>query len=176
MLKRRVSVGGHAESARAKQSRRVSVSRTLPTSRPLHANFWTKLIHRTLRALWLARDANLPAMVDHAVGEIDPFALAARSASGPARSSPGPCASVSPSRRLSRVTCVSTTTPVASPKAVPSTTFAVLRPTPGSATSCSMSRGTSPSCSLDDRQAGRLDVLRLVAEEAGALNDLLELS
>ena len=29
--------------------------------------------------------------------------------------------------------------------AVPSTTLAVLRPTPGSATICSMSRGTSPS-------------------------------
>ena len=40
----------------------------------------------------------------------------------------------------SRATCVSTTTPEGMPKAVPSTTLAVLRPTPGSTTRLSMSR------------------------------------
>ena len=46
-----------------------------------------------------------------------------------------------PSRRASRLTCVSTTTPEASPNAVPRTTLAVLRPTPGNAVSESRSRG-----------------------------------
>ena len=41
--------------------------------------------------------------------------------------------------------CVSTAI-VGSPKATFSTTFAVLRPTPGSASSASRSRGTSPLC------------------------------
>ena len=53
------SVGGHAELYEfgvAADARRINV----------HANFGTKLIHRTLGALRLARDANLPAVVDHA--------------------------------------------------------------------------------------------------------------
>src|SRR5205814_118775 len=56
--------------------------------------------------------------------------------------------SVSPSRCESRVTCVSTTTPVAMSNAVPNTTFAVFLPTPGKCTSLSMSAGTSPPCSF----------------------------
>ena len=47
-------------------------------------------------------------------------------------------------RWVMRKTCVSTTTPLAMPKAVPSTTLAVFRATPGSGRSCSMVRGTSP--------------------------------
>src|SRR6185369_16679974 len=43
-----------------------------------------------------------------------------------------------------RWTWVSTTTPSFSPKALPSTTLAVLRPTPGSARRSSMRGGTSP--------------------------------
>jgi endonuclease-3 len=50
---------------------------------------------------------------------------------------------VSPSRPDMRPTWVSTTTPGVS-KAAPSTTLAVLRPTPGSATSSSSVRGTCP--------------------------------
>src|SRR5262249_11528913 len=58
----------------------------------------------------------------------------------------GSSSSVSASRALRRATCVSTTTPSAIPYAVPSTTFAVLRATPGSSSSASISRGTSPAC------------------------------
>src|SRR5215467_7130860 len=50
---------------------------------------------------------------------------------------------VSPSRWLTRVTCVSTAM-AGIPKALPSTTLAVLRPTPGSSTSSSTVRGTTP--------------------------------
>ena len=60
------------------------------------------------------------------------------------------------------------------PKAVPSTTLAVLRPMPGSSTSMSMSLGTLPSYCSDQRPAAVLDALGLVAEEAGALDVLLQ--
>ena len=43
-----------------------------------------------------------------------------------------------------RVTCVSTTTPMFLPKALPSTTFAVFRPTPWRSTSSSIVSGTLP--------------------------------
>jgi hypothetical protein len=49
---------------------------------------------------------------------------------------------VKPNRVESRETWVSTTTPTLMPKAFPRTTFAVLRATPGSATSASISWGT----------------------------------
>src|SRR6266571_6424754 len=48
------------------------------------------------------------------------------------------------SRRDSRCTCVSTTMPSALPKATPSTTFAVVRATPGSFNNSSMAAGTFP--------------------------------
>src|SRR3989449_6619881 len=51
---------------------------------------------------------------------------------------------VRPSSVVSRCTWVSTTIPSFLPNQVPSTTFAVLRPTPGSWTSCSMVSGTVP--------------------------------
>src|ERR1017187_5932402 len=51
---------------------------------------------------------------------------------------------VRPRRVESRVTCVSTTTPTLMSNALPRTTFAVLRPTPASACSSSIVRGTSP--------------------------------
>ena len=51
---------------------------------------------------------------------------------------------VSSSRRESRPTWVSTTTPSLREKNVPRTTLAVLRPTPGSSTSSSIVSGTSP--------------------------------
>ena len=45
-----------------------------------------------------------------------------------------------------RCTCVSTTTPSFFPNQVPRTTFAVLRPTPGSRVSSSIVSGTWPPC------------------------------
>jgi hypothetical protein len=56
----------------------------------------------------------------------------------------GASARVNPSRAASRLTCVSTTTPSFTPNALPRMTFAVLRPTPGSADSSASVRGTSP--------------------------------
>ena len=61
------------------------------------------------------------------------------------------------------------------PKAVPRTTLAVLRPTPGSSTSCSMSVRHLAFVLLDQHAAGGLDVLGLVAEKAGALHGLFQL-
>src|SRR5947209_17920130 len=56
----------------------------------------------------------------------------------------GLSALVSSRRREIRYTCVSTTTPSFLLNHVPSTTFAVLRATPGRERSFSMSLGTSP--------------------------------
>jgi len=53
---------------------------------------------------------------------------------------------VSRSNPASRVTWVSTTIPSLIPKALPNTTLAVFRPTPGRTRSASMSAGTSPPC------------------------------
>ncbi|ODT90147.1 MAG: hypothetical protein ABS82_16995 [Rhodanobacter sp. SCN 67-45] len=59
----------------------------------------------------------------------------------------------SPVRLATRKMCVSTAM-VGSPKAVLSTTLAVLRPTPGSASSASRVRGTSPPyCSISSRHS-----------------------
>ena len=53
---------------------------------------------------------------------------------------------VRPSRRAMRPTWVSTTTPSARPNAQPSTTLAVLRPTPGKRMSSASVCGTFPAC------------------------------
>ena len=60
--------------------------------------------------------------------------------------------------------------PTAMPKAVPSTTFAVFRATPGSVRSSSMVCGTWPVEFLDDFLARAHDRLRLVAEKACRAN------
>src|SRR5215204_462839 len=59
----------------------------------------------------------------------------------------GSLLSVRPSLPETRRTCVSTTMPSFVPNALPRTTLAVLRPTPGRATSSDIVRGTSPPCS-----------------------------
>ena len=68
----------------------------------------------------------------------------------PLRARPRPraasCPGARPVRLPTRKMCVSTAI-VGSPKATLSTTLAVLRPTPGSVSSASRSRGTSPPCS-----------------------------
>ena len=69
--------------------------------------------------------------------------------------------------------CVSTAI-VGSPKAVFKTTFAVLRPTPGSASSASRSRGTTPPCFSTSAAACRDHVLRFAVEEADRLDVVLE--
>ncbi len=71
---------------------------------------------------------------------------------------------VQPKRRASRPKWVSTVMP-GMPKALPSTTLAVLRPTPGSLTRSSRRGGTSPPWSLDQRCAELEQRLGLGAEE-----------
>ena len=83
----------------------------------------------------------------------------------PPASSPG----ASPVRFATRKMCVSTAI-VGCPNATFSTTFAVLRPTPGSVSSASRSAGTLPPCSRSRISRQRDDVLRLVAEEADRLD------
>src|SRR5437899_2831487 len=85
----------------------------------------------------------------------------------------GSCSFVRPSSVERRCTWVSTTTPSLFPKAVPSTTLAVLRPSPGSCTSSYMVAGTVPPCRSQGLRHAE-DRLRLVAEESGAVNLLLE--
>ena len=80
---------------------------------------------------------------------------------------------VQPNRRASRPKCVSTVSP-GTPKAFPSTTFAVLRPTPGSVTRSSSRGGTSPPNRVAERLAQADQAVRLGAEEPSRLDDLLE--
>ena len=61
---------------------------------------------------------------------------------------------------------------VGSPNAMLSTTFAVLRPTPGSASSASRVRGTCPPCSATSLSRQRDHVLRLGAEEPDGLDQV----
>ena len=81
----------------------------------------------------------------------------------------GSCRGARPVRLATRKMWVSTAM-VGSPKAMFSTTLAVLRPTPGSASSASRSRGTSPPCCSIRMLRQRDDVLRLGAEEADGLD------
>jgi hypothetical protein len=60
------------------------------------------------------------------------------------------------------------------PKALPSTTFAVLRPTPGRATSSSIDPGTSPPCSSHRAVAETDQARRLVPEETRRTDELLQ--
>ena len=85
--------------------------------------------------------------------------------SSPVSTSSGVLPGARPVRLATRKICVSTAI-VGSPKATLSTTFAVLRPTPGSASSASRSRGTSPPCCSTSIRRQRDHVLRLGAEEA----------
>src|SRR6185437_15855263 len=65
----------------------------------------------------------------------------------------GSVAVVRPSRPETRATCVSTTIPSLTSNALPRTTLAVLRPTPGSCVSSCMVHGTCPPCSSTSARA-----------------------
>ena len=81
--------------------------------------------------------------------------------------------SVQPNRRARRPRCVSTVMP-GTPNALPSTTFAVLRPTPGSVTRSSSRPGTSPSYRSTEGLAEPDERGGLGAEEAGEPDELLD--
>ncbi len=114
-------------------------------------------------AFGLARLADVAAVQDQPVVGVELVllrhdALEARLDLG-ARSLPG----ARPVRLPTRKTCVSTAM-VGSPKAMLSTTFAVLRPTPGRLSELSRSLGTSPPIVRDELLRQGDDVLRLVAD------------
>ena len=85
----------------------------------------------------------------------------------------GSSESAMPMRFATRSTCRSTGSP-GTPSAWPSTTFAVLRPTPGSFVRAAISAGTSPPWSLDERPRHADERFRFRAEEAGRMNLRLE--
>jgi hypothetical protein len=69
-----------------------------------------------------------------------------------------------------RKTCVSTTTPAAIPKAVPSTTFAVLRAAPGTVKQVlHIARNLAPEI-VEDSFGGADHALGFVIEEPGGAN------
>ncbi len=86
-----------------------------------------------------------------------------------------PCA-VNPSLCESRATCVSTTMPAVMPKALPSTTLAVLRATPGSSSNSSSFGGTRPSYRSMIIRHEPLNRSRLVAKEPCRANIRLKLA
>ena len=73
-----------------------------------------------------------------------PIGAAERAPSGRARCAPGRCFASDRSSCDSRATWVSTVTPSLMPKALPSMTLAVFRPTPGRTLSASIESGTWP--------------------------------
>ena len=73
-----------------------------------------------------------------------------------------------------RITCVSTTMPSSTPNAFPSTTFAVLRPTPGSSRSCAMVLGTLPPYFFRQPLWQRPECFLFCCEKSGGLNRTLK--
>ena len=120
----------------------------------------------------VAGEAHLTTVEDEAEAE-PPRSSGATSPFRSSSAFTGSVSVVSFSRRARRPTCVSTGNPGRS-NATERTTLPVLRPTPGSVTRSSRSVGTSPSNSLVERARHADDVLRLRAEEAGRVDDLLD--
>ena len=81
---------------------------------------------------------------------------------------------VQPKRRASQPKCVSTVMP-GMPKALPSTTLAVLRPTPGRVTRSFSRGGTSPPNRSHSAWPSPIRRVRLGAVEPGGLDDLFHL-
>ena len=131
--------------------------------------------HRAGAAGRLAGVAGAPAVEDHPVRQHRPVALARTARATSCSTTTGSSLAVQPNRRESRPKWVSTVIP-GMPKALPSTTLAVLRPTPGSVTSsleparhlAAEVRRPAPAPSLTR-------VSRLRPEEPGRLDQLLEL-
>src|SRR5690242_2261569 len=103
-----------------------------------HSLFTTHISHLGLRAMHTARPWRISVCANHVHLSRGTTAMRSRSIFT------GSFSFVRPSSVASRATCVSTTIPSLFRNQVPSTTFAVFRPTPGSSTSCSMVSGTSP--------------------------------
>ncbi len=118
--------------------------------------------------------AGAAAVEDQPVRQHRPVALARTGRPTSCSTLTGSSCSVQPKRRASRPKCVSTVMP-GTPKALPSTTFAVLRPTPGSVTRSFSRPGTSPSKRSTSAAPEGDERVRLGAEEAGGPDHLLQL-
>ena len=114
-----------------------------------------------------------PAVPDDVVAELGPV-LRRKSAPTAASTLTGSVSVVQPKRRTSRPKWVSTVMP-GTPKALPSTTLAVLRPTPGSVTSSAIVLRHLAAEPLGERRAQLDQGVGLGPEEAGRLDHLLEL-
>ena len=116
--------------SRGRSGRRRRTGTTLATGQAPHAGFCAWQQRRPCQIRWWL------SIVQSRLGNSDPTACSALT---------GSVSSVQPNRRASRPKWVSTVIP-GMPKALPSTTLAVLRPTPGSSTRSLSRGGTWPSC------------------------------
>ena len=165
------AVCGALDEVRARARRRASsAQRALPAlggaARERRRRRVAPARHRADLAQRPPRQADVAAVQDQPVVRV-----ARRNASRHALEQPQsrPRAACVPSARpvrlATRKTCVSTAS-VGSPKATLSTTLAVLRPTPGRASSASRVARHLAAVLLDQDAAGRVQVLRLGAEQA----------
>ena len=130
--------------------------------------------HRAGAARRLAGVAGAPAVEDHA-GATASSSRASRTARRSSCSTTtGSSLAVQPNRRDSRPKCVSTVIP-GMPNALPSTTLAVLRPTPGQRDQVVEPARHLAAEPLDERRAEPDRAFRLGPEEPGRLDQLLEL-
>ena len=116
--------------SRGRSGRRRTTGTTVATGQAPHAGFCAWQQRRPCQIRWWL------SIVQSRLGNSAPTACSALT---------GSVSSVQPNRRASRPKWVSTVIP-GMPKALPSTTLAVLRPTPGSSTRSLSRGGTSPSC------------------------------
>ena len=133
----------------------------------------TNLPQHAPPAFGLARLADVAPVQNQPVVRVaqEPFGATTRMSSS--STSRGVLPGAIPSRLATRNTWVSTAI-VGSPNAVLRTTLAVLRPTPGRASSAARSRGVSPPCYSLDRARKRDDVPRLRAIKPDRLDPLGE--
>ena len=118
-----------------------------------------------------ARDADVAAVQDQPVMGVQLVFARARPRSSFSSTSSGVLPGARPVRLPTRKMCVSTAM-VGSPKAMLSTTLAVLRPTPGSASSASRVARHLAAVLGDQHLRQRDHVLRLGAEQADGLDEL----
>ena len=126
--------------------------------------------HLGLRAMQTA-----PAVLNHAMAERDPLLRAATGAIRSCSIFTGSVWLVRPSRRLSRATCVSTTTPDGNAEGRAQHHVGRLAADAGQLDQRVQVLRHLAAVFVDQLPAAGLDVLGLVAEEAGALDGLFQL-
>ena len=128
-----------------------------------------QFVDQAALALRLARDADVAAVQDQPVMRVQAVLVRDNLLQAPARPRADSCPAPDPVRLPIRNRCVSTAM-VGSPNAILSTTFAVLRPTPGSASSASRDARHRAAMLGDQFLRQRDHVLRLVAVKPDRLD------